>query len=158
ACQRETVAALVTTGDYSIASPPHLCSRQRSAVQPSHRDNQSSARQRGRDVGGAAQKPACEVEAIRAGAGVGKPGERHALALPAVSGGDTFMMTAASNSATTKQPLVSVVVLHYKRRDALDEVIRSLRAQDYENFEAIIVDNHSQDGVAGMVASLDSRF
>lgn len=50
---------------------------------------------------------------------------------------------SVSNAAT---PVLSVVVLSYRRRDLLRRVLRSVFAQDFENFEVIVVDNASDDG------------
>lgn len=44
-------------------------------------------------------------------------------------------------------PLVSVIIVYYKRRDSIEESIRSALAQDYRNIEVIVVDNHSEDGL-----------
>jgi GT2 family glycosyltransferase len=50
-------------------------------------------------------------------------------------------------------PLVSVVILYYKRRETIEETIRSVLDQDYRNREIIVVDNHSQDGVCERLQS-----
>src|SRR5260370_14665621 len=44
-------------------------------------------------------------------------------------------------------PLVSVVILNYRRREALVKSLASARAQEYANLEIIVVDNHSEDGI-----------
>ncbi len=49
-------------------------------------------------------------------------------------------------------PLVSIVILNYKRRDALKRVLQTVQSQDYRNREVILVDNNSQDGIASFVA------
>jgi len=49
--------------------------------------------------------------------------------------------------STTLPPLVSVVILNYKRRDALARSLESVRLQSYANLEIIVVDNNSQDGI-----------
>lgn len=48
---------------------------------------------------------------------------------------------------TTQSPLVSVVILNYKRREALLRSLQSVQRQVYVNLEVIVVDNNSQDGV-----------
>ena len=53
----------------------------------------------------------------------------------------------------TESPLVSVVILNYKRRDALVRSLDSTRQQSYENREIIVVDNNSQDGIREFLAS-----
>ena len=50
-------------------------------------------------------------------------------------------------------PLVSVVVLNYKRRDALVRVLESVRRQDYSRREIIVVDNNSQDDIGEFIRS-----
>jgi GT2 family glycosyltransferase len=52
-----------------------------------------------------------------------------------------------------ESPLVSIVILNYKRRDALMRSLESARQQSYENREIIVVDNNSQDGVREFLAS-----
>ena len=42
-------------------------------------------------------------------------------------------------------PLVSVVILYYKRRENVEQSIVSVLRQDYGRFEVILVDNHSED-------------
>jgi GT2 family glycosyltransferase len=48
-------------------------------------------------------------------------------------------------------PLVSVVILNYKRRDALQRVLDSVRMQEYANREIILVDNHSEDEICQFI-------
>jgi GT2 family glycosyltransferase len=45
-------------------------------------------------------------------------------------------------------PLISVVILNYRRRENLIRVLESVRAQAYEPREVIVVDNGSADDVA----------
>src|SRR5690348_15444271 len=56
-----------------------------------------------------------------------------------------------SSSHLSEFPLVSVVILNYKRRDALLRVLDSVRQQVCVNREIILVDNNSQDGIRGFV-------
>jgi len=44
------------------------------------------------------------------------------------------------------QPLVSVVIVNWNRKDDLRECLESIRNQTYKNIEIIVVDNHSTDG------------
>jgi len=53
----------------------------------------------------------------------------------------------------TVSPLVSVVILNYKRREALIRSLDSARQQSYKNRELIVVDNNSQDGVREFLAA-----
>lgn len=54
-----------------------------------------------------------------------------------------------------ESPRISVVILNYKRLNALKQSIQSALMQTYENREIIVVDNHSEEDVAGLVTSLD---
>src|SRR5579863_2374517 len=51
-----------------------------------------------------------------------------------------------------KLPLVSVIILYYQRRDAIEQTIRSVLSQNYSNREIIVVDNHSQDDLQSVLA------
>jgi hypothetical protein len=42
-------------------------------------------------------------------------------------------------------PLVSVIVLYYKRRETIEKCLDSVFRQDYAHREVIVVDNHSED-------------
>lgn len=59
------------------------------------------------------------------------------------------------NRDETSSPLVSIVVLNYKRRQALEQCLRSVVAQDYAHREILVVDNHSEDGAEEMVRAMD---
>lgn len=48
--------------------------------------------------------------------------------------------------------LVSIVILNYRRRDALVRSLDSALSQEYRRLEIILVDNGSQDGVAEFLA------
>jgi GT2 family glycosyltransferase len=48
-------------------------------------------------------------------------------------------------------PLVSIVILNYKRLSALQQTLESVVAQSYSHKEIIVVDNHSQEEVAALV-------
>jgi GT2 family glycosyltransferase len=47
---------------------------------------------------------------------------------------------------TKDDPLVTITVLNYRRRDELSRVLESIRIQTYKNREVIVVDNGSGDG------------
>ena len=53
---------------------------------------------------------------------------------------------------TTLRPLVSIVLPTYKRARVLPHAIRSVLAQSYANWELIVVDDHSPDDTAQVVA------
>jgi GT2 family glycosyltransferase len=63
-------------------------------------------------------------------------------------------MTTASLSFL-ESPRVSIVILNYKRLRALEQSIKSVLMQTYANREIIVVDNHSEEDVAGLVKNLD---
>ncbi len=51
------------------------------------------------------------------------------------------------------EPLVSVIVLNYKRLNELERCLESILQQDWQKLEIIVVDNHSEEDVAGLVRS-----
>ncbi|MGC1105066.1 MAG: glycosyltransferase family 2 protein [Candidatus Acidiferrales bacterium] len=55
------------------------------------------------------------------------------------------------------QPLVSVVILYYKRRETIEESVNSVLTQDYPNIELIVVDNHSEDDVQAVIEQRGAR-
>ncbi len=56
-------------------------------------------------------------------------------------------------------PLISVIVTTYNRKDLLKETINSILCQTYKNFELIIIDNYSEYDFLSFVKSLnDSRL
>lgn len=58
----------------------------------------------------------------------------------------------ASRSEQGSDPLISVVVLNFRRRADLIRTLESIRAQTYEPREVIVVDNASGDGTPEFVA------
>ena len=52
-----------------------------------------------------------------------------------------------------QSPLVSVVILNYKRREQFARCLESVRRQSYANRELIVVDNNSQDGIGEYLAA-----
>jgi GT2 family glycosyltransferase len=56
------------------------------------------------------------------------------------------------------EPLVSVIVLNYKRLKELAECLDSVLRQEYGNLEIIVVDNHSEEDVAGLVHARSSAI
>ncbi|MGA8557140.1 MAG: glycosyltransferase family 2 protein, partial [Candidatus Acidiferrales bacterium] len=55
-------------------------------------------------------------------------------------------------------PLVSVIVLNYKRIHELERCLDSIVTQDYPNIEAIVVDNYSEEDVASVVRTRDATM
>jgi len=59
------------------------------------------------------------------------------------------------------KPFVSVIIAAYMAEDTLARAVHSLQAQSFVNWEAIIIDDYSQDNtfnVANSTTSSDSRF
>lgn len=54
-------------------------------------------------------------------------------------------------TSSPSTPLVSIVVLNYKRLSALEQTLKSAVAQRYPSKEMIVVDNHSEEDVATVV-------
>ena len=52
---------------------------------------------------------------------------------------------------TDAKPRISVVTITLNRRDFLEKAIRSVLAQDYANFEHIVIDGGSTDGTVEMI-------
>jgi GT2 family glycosyltransferase len=74
---------------------------------------------------------------------------RSRLELPAVSDGDILMTRLVE--LKDAEPLVSIVILNYKRRDALIKCLGSALFQEYPRIEIILVDNASNDGIRNYV-------
>lgn len=55
-------------------------------------------------------------------------------------------------------PLVSIVILNYKRLSALEQTLESVVAQTYAHREIIVVDNHSEEEVATAVQRLGPKY
>jgi glycosyltransferase involved in cell wall biosynthesis len=56
-----------------------------------------------------------------------------------------------------KSPLISVVIPTYNHADFLKVAITSVVEQTYQNFEIIIVDNHSNDHTNEVVNSFNDN-
>lgn len=57
----------------------------------------------------------------------------------------------------SSEPLVSIVILNYNKRDLLRRCIESALGLDWPNLECIVVDNASSDGSADMVDEVFPR-
>ena len=55
-------------------------------------------------------------------------------------------------------PIVSIVVLSYRRLRALEQTLESVVAQQYARKEIIVVDNHSEEDVATVVRKFGSNI
>src|SRR5437763_1883527 len=55
------------------------------------------------------------------------------------------------------EPLVSIIMRSYNEGWALHETLPALRAQDYRNWELIIIDSGSTDGSAEMIRAVQPR-
>ncbi|RMV70478.1 Glycosyl transferase protein [Pseudomonas caricapapayae] len=67
------------------------------------------------------------------------------------------MMSSESQNLTPK-PLVSIVAPCYNAERFLEVAIQSIFAQDYENFEVIVVDDGSTDNSIAMLESLQEHY
>lgn len=54
-----------------------------------------------------------------------------------------------------ERPLVSIIIPTYNRSDLLQRALRSVLAQTYDRFEALIVDDGSDEDIAAVVAGFD---
>src|SRR5438876_1009365 len=63
-----------------------------------------------------------------------------------------------SQHENNTSPLVSVVVLYYKRQEIIEETLRAALSQDYATREIIVVDNHSQDSLRRVIEGLSSEI
>lgn len=52
-----------------------------------------------------------------------------------------------------ESPLVSIIILTYRRPEALVRSLASARQQSYQNRQIIVVDNYPQDGTRDLIAS-----
>ncbi|WP_160109597.1 glycosyltransferase family 2 protein [Pseudomonas izuensis] len=66
--------------------------------------------------------------------------------------------TAPQACASTQAPLVSIVAPCYNAEKYLEEAIKSIFAQDYPNFEVIIVDDGSSDNSVEMLKRLQQSY
>ena len=70
-------------------------------------------------------------------------------------------MDLDNNMRSAQQPRVTVVTPFYNTERYLEQCIRSVLAQDYQNFEYILSDNRSTDGsleIAREYARRDPRI
>ncbi len=65
-------------------------------------------------------------------------------------------MIRAKNIVET--PLVSVIILTYKRHQAFELALDSVLQQEYPNREIIVVDNHSEEDIESLVRNRDASI
>ncbi|RMT80707.1 glycosyltransferase [Pseudomonas viridiflava] len=66
--------------------------------------------------------------------------------------------TSSNVSDIASKPLVSIIAPCYNAEQFLEAAIESIFAQDYENFEVIIVDDGSTDNSIAMLEALQSQY
>lgn len=67
-------------------------------------------------------------------------------------------MTSTPQQAAAAAPLVSIIAPCYNAEKYLEAAIESIFAQDYENFEVIIVDDGSSDNSIAMLQALQGKY
>ncbi|KJZ66355.1 glycosyltransferase family 2 protein [Pseudomonas fluorescens] len=70
----------------------------------------------------------------------------------------TIELTAPQNGTSTQVPLVSIVAPCFNAQKYLEEAIKSIFAQDYPNFEVIIVDDGSSDDSLAILKRLQQTY
>ena len=54
----------------------------------------------------------------------------------------------------SKTPLISILIPSYNHQNFIEQCIKSVLAQTYENFELIVVDDCSTDGTANIISKI----
>ncbi|MCI3944096.1 putative glycosyltransferase EpsE [Pseudomonas syringae] len=67
-------------------------------------------------------------------------------------------MSFPESQIRTSRPLVSIIAPCYNAERFLEAAIKSIFAQDYENFEVIVVDDGSTDNSIAMLEALQERY
>lgn len=70
----------------------------------------------------------------------------------------TDQITPEIRPKNDSMPLVSIIAPCYNAEKYLDAAIASIFAQDYQNFEVIIVDDGSSDNSVAMLQALQARY
>ncbi|MFJ7110295.1 glycosyltransferase family 2 protein [Pseudomonas sp. NPDC098740] len=70
----------------------------------------------------------------------------------------TIELTAPENSPSTQAPLVSIVASCFNMQKFLEDAIKSIFAQDYPNFEVIIVNDGSSDDSLAILKRLQQTY
>ena len=77
------------------------------------------------------------------------------------AGGNTVAPVVAGSmrTANTATPMVSVCLVHYNRPETLRQAVDSLKAQNYRNYEVILVDDGSPSAEAqALLKTLETEF
>jgi len=61
------------------------------------------------------------------------------------------------NMVLFEEPLVSVIIPTYNRKEQVAEILKSLDSQTYQNIEAVVVDDNSIDGTESVVKQMRER-
>jgi len=57
------------------------------------------------------------------------------------------------------EPLISIIIPTFKRFNLIKKAVKSISSQTFSNWEAIIIDNNSEDGTRELIKNLnDTRF
>ena len=59
--------------------------------------------------------------------------------------------------ATTQQPRISIIMPTYNRAALIGDTIRSIRAQTWQNWELLIMDDGSDDGTSQLVEAINDE-
>lgn len=70
----------------------------------------------------------------------------------------TIELTAPQNGTSTQAPLVSIVASCFNMQKFLEDAIKSIFAQDYPNFEVIIVNDGSSDDSLATLKQLQQTY
>jgi len=62
------------------------------------------------------------------------------------------------NEVFFEEPLVSVVIPCYNRKEQVAEILKSLENQTYQNIEAVVADDNSDDGTEDMVREIKNQL
>jgi len=61
------------------------------------------------------------------------------------------------NEVLFEEPLVSVIIPCYNRKEQVAEILKSLENQTYQNIEAVVADDNSDDGTEDMVKEIKNQ-
>jgi GT2 family glycosyltransferase len=66
--------------------------------------------------------------------------------------------SAMKSNTNTGSPMVSIVILYYKRPEVIEDTLKSALRQNYPNREIILVDNNSEDNLRNVVERLSPEI